>query len=132
MNLVYLLGRLILGGFFIMSGIGHFQRADMMAGYTASKGVPAAKLAVLVTGVQLLAGGLLLLVGWQVWLGALILVLFLVPAALIMHNFWTVPEPQARMTEMVQFMKNLAIAGALLMIMAYSRAGGLGAVALGH
>ncbi len=132
MNLVYLLGRLILGGFFLMSGIGHFQRADMMAGYPASKGVPAAKLAVRATGVQLLAGGLLLLLGWQVWLGALILVLFLVPAAFIMHNFWTVQEPQARMTETVQFMKNLAIAGALLMIMAYSRSGGLGGLALGH
>jgi uncharacterized membrane protein YphA (DoxX/SURF4 family) len=131
MNVVYLLGRIILGGFFIMSGISHFQRAEMMAGYAASKGVPAAKLAVLATGVQLLAGGLLLLLGWQVWLGALILVLFLVPTALIMHNFWTAQEPQARMTETVQFMKNLAIAGALLMIMAYSW-GGSSALALGH
>lgn len=132
MNVVYLLGRIVLGGFFLMNAMNHFRQSQMMAGYAGSKGVPAAKLAVLGTGVQMLVGGLMLLVGWQVWVGALILILFLVPVAFVMHNFWAVQDPQARMMEMVQFMKNLAIAGALLMILAYSYASGWSALALGR
>lgn len=132
MDVVYLLGRIVVGGFFLMNAMNHFRQAQMMAGYAGSKGVPAPKLAVLGTGVQMLVGGLMLLLGWQVWVAALILILFLVPVAFAMHNFWAVQDPQARMMEMVQFMKNLAIAGALLMILAYSYATEWSALALGR
>ena len=44
--LFYLAGRVLLGGFFIISGIRHFQHLPMMAGFTGSKGVPSPKLAV--------------------------------------------------------------------------------------
>ncbi|GBD32411.1 hypothetical protein HRbin33_01376 [bacterium HR33] len=132
MDVVFLLGRLILGGFFVMNGMNHFRMAGMMTGYAASKGVPAPKLAVLGTGLQMLAGGVMLILGWQVWIAALILVLFLVPVAFMMHNFWTVQDQQQRMIEMVQFMKNMAIAGALLMVMAYSYSTGWNTLALGQ
>jgi putative oxidoreductase len=120
MALLYLIGRIVVGGFFLMNGMNHLTKTEMMAGYAASKGVPAPKLAVVATGVQLLVGGLMILLGWYLWVGALILVLFLVPVALVMHNFWTVQDAQTRMVETIQFMKNLAIAGALLMLMAAS------------
>jgi uncharacterized membrane protein YphA (DoxX/SURF4 family) len=132
MDVVFLLGRLILGGFFVMNAMNHFRMAGMMAGYAASKGVPAPKLAVVGTGLQMLVGGVMLILGWQVWVAALILVLFLIPVALMMHNFWAVQDQQQRMMEMVQFMKNLAIAGALLMVMAYSYTTGWNTLALGR
>ncbi len=132
MDAVFLLGRLILGGFFVMNAMNHFKMAGMMSGYAASKGVPAPKLAVLGTGLQMLVGGVMLILGWYVWVAALILVLFLVPVAFIMHNFWAVQDQQQRMVEMVQFMKNFAIAGALLMVMAYSYATDWSALALGR
>jgi uncharacterized membrane protein YphA (DoxX/SURF4 family) len=132
MDVVFLLGRLILGGFFVMNAMNHFRMAGMMAGYAASKGVPAPKLAVVGTGLQMLVGGVMLILGWQVWVAALILVLFLIPVALMMHNFWAVQDQQQRMMEMVQFMKNLAIAGALLMVMAYSYTTGCNTLALGR
>jgi len=132
MDVVFLLGRLILGGFFVMNAMNHFRMAGMMAGYAASKGVPAPKLAVVGTGLQMLVGGVMLILGWQVWVAALILVLFLIPVALMMHNFWTVQDQQQRMMEMVQFMKNLALAGALLMVMAYSYTTGWNTLALGR
>jgi putative oxidoreductase len=132
MDILYLIGRIVVGGFFLMNAMNHLTKAEMMAGYAASKGVPAPKLAVVGTGVQLLVGGLMILLGWYLWVGALILVLFLVPVALVMHNFWTVQDAQTRMVETTQFMKNLAIAGALLMVMAASYATGWHPIALGQ
>ncbi len=131
MDAVFLLGRLILGSFFVMNAINHFRMSGMMSGYAASKGVPAPKLAVLGTGFQMLVGGIMLILGWQVWVAALILVLFLVPVAFIMHNFWAIQDQQQRMIEMVQFTKNFAIAGALLMVMAYSYSTDWSSLALG-
>lgn len=132
MDVLYLIGRLIVGAFFLMNGMNHLRQTEMLTGYTASKGVPAAKLAVVATGLQLLVGGLMVLLGWYVWVGALILVLFLVPVAFVMHNFWTVQDAQMRMIEMTQFAKNLAIAGALLMVLASSYATTWNPLALGQ
>jgi|FaiFalDrversion2_1042247.scaffolds.fasta_scaffold10927_2 putative oxidoreductase len=130
MDILYLIGRIVLAVFFLFSAIGHFTRVQMMSGYARSKGVPLAPVAVVATGVQLAAGGVMLLLGWYVWVGSLILIAFLVPVALIMHNFWAVKDPQMRMVEMVQFLKNLAIAAALLVVLAYSRATGWNPIGL--
>jgi uncharacterized membrane protein YphA (DoxX/SURF4 family) len=131
MEIVYLIGRIILGGFFLFNALNHLTRAGMMAGYAASKGVPLASLVVVATGLQLAVGGLMLLLGWYVWIAALVLVVFLVPVALVMHNFWAVTDPQLRMIELVQFTKNLALAGALLIIAAFHAATGWNPLAVG-
>ena len=112
-----LLGRLIFGGFFIMSGINHFTNAGMMAGYSASKGIPAAYLSVVGTGVMLVLGGLSVLLGLFPILGLLLLILFLVPTSLLMHNFWTIQDPQARAADQINFLKNMALTGAALALM---------------
>jgi uncharacterized membrane protein YphA (DoxX/SURF4 family) len=85
-----------------------------MAGYAASRGVPMAKPATLVSGVMMLLGALSVLLG--VWgdLGALLLFLFLVPTAFLMHGFWRETDPTAKQMEMVQFNKDVALAGAAL------------------
>jgi uncharacterized membrane protein YphA (DoxX/SURF4 family) len=124
MDIVYLISRIVLGMYFLMNGWNHFTRVPMMSGYTGSKGVPMPGLAVVGSGVMLAAGGVMLLLGWYVWVAALVLIVFLVPVAFTMHNFWTVPDEQMRMMEMVNFMKNMALAGALLMVLAYSKATG--------
>ncbi|MFZ8872141.1 MAG: DoxX family protein, partial [Candidatus Nanopelagicaceae bacterium] len=49
-------------------------------------------------------------------LGALLLAIFLVPTAFMMHNFWTIQDPQAKQGEMINFFKNLSLAGAALII----------------
>lgn len=122
MDILYLIGRVVLGIYFLFNAVNHMTRVQMMAGYTRSKGVPLPDLAVVGTGVQLAVGGVMLLLGWYVWVGALVLIAFMVPVALIMHNFWAVKDQQMRMMEMVQFTKNIAIAGALLVVLAYSYA----------
>lgn len=93
-------------------------RYQMMTGYAASKGVPSPKLAVVATGVLLLLGGLSILLGYQPTIGVLLIVIFLVPVAFMMHKFWAVQDPQMKTAEMVNFMKNIALAASALMFLA--------------
>lgn len=117
MEILSLLGRIIFGGFFVMSGINHFMNVGMMSGYAGSKNVPVPGLAVIGTGVMLVAGGLSVALGFLPILGLLFLILFLIPTSVMMHNFWTIQDPQMRAAEQVNFMKNIALAGAALALM---------------
>lgn len=116
LSAVSLFGRLIFGGYFVMSGVNHFIGLDRMAGFAASKGVPFPALAVLASGLLLLFGGAMMLLGWKAHVGAWLIVLFLVPVTLMMHNFWEVTDPAARMNDQIHFMKNLGLIGASLML----------------
>jgi putative oxidoreductase len=119
MDIIVLIGRILFAFLFLTSGVAHFTKRQMMAPYAASKGVPAAMAAVLAGGVLLLAGGVSVLLGIWADLGALLLVIFLVPTAIMIHNFWKETDPQARMNEMTQFSKDTALAGAALMLFAF-------------
>lgn len=116
MAVLVLIARLLFSAIFIMSGIGHLTQTDSMAQYAAAKGVPAPRVAVLLTGLMLIAGGLSVLLGLYVSIGAMLLVVFLLPAAVLMHNFWTLDDPQARQNDQIHFMKDLGLAGAALLI----------------
>ncbi len=76
------------------------------------------RVAVLVSGLLLLVGGLSILTGFQPTVGVLALVLFYLAVTFKMHNFWAIKDEMARMGEMVNFMKNLAIMGSALMFLA--------------
>ena len=117
MDYLFILGRVILGGYFIKNAYNHFKNTAMLSGYTASKGVPMPKLAVLVTGAMLLLGGLGILLGIYINLAVAILVLFLLGTLMKMHVYWKVEDPMARMGEHVNFYKNLALIGALLLLL---------------
>lgn len=112
------LGRILFGGFFIYSGYNHFANLAGMAGYTQSKGVPAAKVAVAITGVLLLVGGLSTLFNFYPVVGLVALIVFLVPVTFLMHAYWKVQDPMSKMGESVNFRKNLALLGAALVLLA--------------
>lgn len=116
MDLVFLVARAFVAGIFILSGIGHFAQADGMAQYAQAKGVPAAKAGVLFSGVLALVGGLSVLLGVYPDLGALLLVVFLLPVTFFMHAFWKETDPMAKQTENIAFMKNVGLIGAALLI----------------
>jgi uncharacterized membrane protein YphA (DoxX/SURF4 family) len=116
MDVLALIGRLIVGGYFLSAGVKHVLELDSMAGYAASKGVPLPGLAVIGSGLLLVAGGALILLGLKVRWGAWLVILFLIPTSFMMHAFWTVSDPQAAQGEMVNFTKNIALVGAALMI----------------
>jgi uncharacterized membrane protein YphA (DoxX/SURF4 family) len=116
-NQMFLLGRLIVGGYYLFSAFHHFTGLAMMSQYAAAKGVPAPGLAILVSGVLLAIAGLSFLLGVAPRIGVAALVLFLVPVTLTMHQFWNV-QGQMRIAEMVNFTKNLALLGSGLMFLA--------------
>lgn len=117
-TVVLYLGRILFGGFFVVSGYNHFANLQMMGGYTQSKGVPASKAAVAVTGIMLFVGGISTLFNFYPVIGLSALILFLVPVTFIMHAFWKVQDPMAQMGERVNFMKNLALLGGALILLA--------------
>lgn len=94
-----------------------------MSGYAKSKKVPAAGAVVVGSGVLILLGALSLVLGFYPDLGALALIIFLVPTAFLMHNFWAENDQMARMTEMVSFLKDIGLAGAALLVLLMLQAG---------
>jgi putative oxidoreductase len=120
-NIAFLIGRVIVGCFFLMNGFNHFAQLNMMAGYAKSKRIPAPTLAVGGSGVVLFLGGLSLLLGYHPTIGAALLVIFLLSVSFGIHNFWTVQDQQARIGEMTNFLKNMALLGLLLMTLAIPR-----------
>jgi len=117
MRALHVLGRAIFGGFFVYNGINHLQNSEGMGQYAAAKGVPAAEQAVQATGLMMLAGGLSIMAGLKPKQGLAAIVAFLVPVSLQMHRFWEEADAQKRQTEMIQFMKNMALVGAALTLM---------------
>ncbi len=117
MNALLLVGRLILGGFFLLSGVNHFLGFTMMTQYAKMKGVPFPAFAQGLTGVMLLLGGLSVLFGIYPIVGVILMLSFLLPVSLMMHNFWTIEDPQLRMADRINFLKNIALTGALLMLL---------------
>jgi putative oxidoreductase len=112
----FVIGRVLFSAMFIMSGIQHLMNLPMMSQYAASQKVPAPKVAVAVTGLMLIAGGMSILLGVQVQLGTLLLVLFLIPTAFMMHRFWGIADPMQAAVQRAHFMKNITLAGAALLI----------------
>ena len=113
---IHISGRVLFSMIFIMMGMTHFLKLNDMAGYAQTKGVPAPKVATVVTGIMILAGGLMVLLGWRRFIGAGLLAIFLIPNAFLMHAFWNENDPMAKMNEMGHFMKDLALAGAALFV----------------
>jgi putative oxidoreductase len=118
MAVTFLIGRLLLGGFFVMSGLHHFTDLATLSQFAAAKGVPAADVAILASGLLILFAGVSLILGWRPELGITAAVMFLVGVTFPMHNFWSLTDPAARAAEMGNFMKNTALVGATLMFVA--------------
>lgn len=117
MDLVALIGRILFSLLFLGSAFGgHFGATDATAGYAGSRGLKGARFLVLLTGVQLAAGGLMVLLGAWVDLGALLIAAFTLPTAFLIHHFWTDQDPMSRQMEMTQFMKDIALSGAALIL----------------
>jgi uncharacterized membrane protein YphA (DoxX/SURF4 family) len=117
MRSFFVAGRILFGGFFAFSGLHHFIERRKLSGYAASKGTPAAEVAVPATGALLLMGGASVLTGIKPREGLAAIVAFLIPVSFQMHRFWEISDPAQQQAEMTNFMKNMALAGAALMMM---------------
>lgn len=115
----FLVARVLFGGLLAFQGLNHFQNADAMSGYAQSKGVPAARASVLLSGGMLIFGGLGIVLGVFPTIAAGVVAAFLLVTTPMMHNFWAVPEDQQQ-AEMTNFIKNVELLGASLVFLVLS------------
>lgn len=112
-----LAGRILIAPLFLLSGFHKITGFSAVAATMAQAGLPFAEVLLAGSIVFELGGGLMVLLGWQARWGALLLAVFTVAATLMFHNFWSVDAAQYR-GQLNHFMKNLAILGGLVYIMA--------------
>lgn len=113
-------GRLLIGLPFAMSGFGKLAAYGKTTALIAAVGLPVPPLAYAVAVLVELGGGLLLIAGYQVRLVASVMAVFCFATALSFHSNF------ADQNQMINFLKNVMIAGGLLQTAAF----GAGAVSL--
>jgi len=132
-----LLARILLSLFFLWNGANLIrdwvQSSDLLGGRLAevagevvgNQAVALAHLILLLEVLCLFVGGLLVLIGFRGRLGALLLIIFLVPDTLVLHSFWTIdPGSVLAYTEhLTHFLKNVGLLGGLLMMVGFGSGG---------
>ena len=108
-------GRILLSLLFILSALSKIGAWAPLVQQLNGKGIPYAPFFLGAALVIELVGGLTLLLGWHARLGAWLLFLYLIPTTVIMHNFWAYTGEEQQV-QLVNFLKNLAIMGGLLLV----------------
>jgi putative oxidoreductase len=121
-NPTVLAGRILLGLIFVISGFGKISGFDGTVGYIAAKGLPLPQIVAVLTICIELGGGLMLMFGLFTRWAAFGLAAFTILAALIFHNFWAASEA-ARVSQQTNFMKNLSMAGGMLVLAVFGPGG---------
>jgi putative oxidoreductase len=123
MTTLFLIGRLIFGLYWLNAAYNHLFKSAGMIGYTQSKGMSAgtAKLAVFGTGLLALIGGASIILGYHPHYGMACIVIFLLGVTWKMHSYWNDTDPMQKMSNRVQFQKNIALLGATLMMFAITQ-----------
>ena len=119
-RLLNIVGRIMLATIFLMSAVGNkIPNFGKVSEFMASEGVPAASLMLAGAIVFLIAGSLSVVLGFRARIGAGLLLVFLALATYFFHDFWTfAPDSKDFEMQMIQFMKNLGLAGAMVMLIA--------------
>ena len=117
MKLLVPIGRALFALIFLNAVISNFSSGAIDAG--AAHGVPLATLAVPLAGILAGLGGLMILFGYRARFGAFLLLVFLVPVTLVMHDFWNVTDATQAGFQRAAFLKNTALVGTLFLFMYY-------------
>ena len=107
------LGRVLIAAIFLYSGFGKIMAPEGTQAYIAAAGLPLPIVGYVLAILVEVGGGLLLLIGYQTRLVALIIALYSIVAALAFHSQF------ADQNQLIHFMKNFCIAGGLLQIVAF-------------
>lgn len=116
MEFLFLVGRLIFGGYFIVNGLNHFSQKKGLTEYARAKHITSPGLAVTLSGALLFVSGVCIVLGIFVDIALLALVVFLFIVSFTMHAFWKDTDIQTKMSNQINFMKNMALLGASLMM----------------
>jgi putative oxidoreductase len=118
-GILAVLGRVMLSTIFLLSAVGNkIPNFSAVAGVMEKEGVPAPQILLVGAIIFLIAGSLSVILGYKARIGAALLLIFLVLATYYFHDFWTVTDPQVKQDQMIHFMKNLGLMGAMVLIIA--------------
>lgn len=117
-NPLALVARVLLAALFVPAGISKIAGFAGTVGYIGSVGLPLPVVGAVLAIVAEAGGGIALLLGFQTRIAALVLAVFTVVAGVFFHAFWAA-APEAAQMQQIMFMKNIAIAGGLLMLTAF-------------
>ena len=118
-GIVAVVGRVMLATIFLMSAVGNkIPNFNNVAGYMDSEGVPMPKVMLAGAIVFLIVGSVSIILGLKTRIGAGLLLVFLILATYFFHDFWTFEDAQEKQQQMISFMKNMALMGSMLFIMA--------------
>lgn len=118
LEIILIIGRIFFGALWIGAGFAHFKNLEAMTGYAQYKKLPAAKVGVIGSGLTFLIGGILVLIGTWIDLGALLIAITVITAALIFHQYWKETDVNTKMQETMAFNKDIALGGAALILFA--------------
>jgi putative oxidoreductase len=110
-----LAGRILISVMFLISGFFKVGGYAQIVGYATAVHLPAPGVAIALAAAVELACGLAILAGFKTRFAAWLLFLYLIPVTYFFHNFWAV-QGQEQQTQMVNFLKNAAIMGGLLVL----------------
>lgn len=117
MDVVVLIARVLFAAIFLTSGLAHLTATAAMTQYAEYKGVPAAKFSVIASGVLMIVGSVSIVLGIWGDLGALLLLVSILPIPFLMHTFWKA-EGEDKMNEQTQFNKTISLVGGSLALFA--------------
>jgi len=111
-GIVALIARIFLSFIFLVSGLKKIFKFDTTAEKMAAKGIPLPEVFLLGAVIFLIVGGLSVALGYKARLGAILLIVFLIPVTLLFHG------DIGNAGQQTQLMKNLGLMGGLLLIIA--------------
>ncbi len=117
-EVLFLIGRLMAALMYLLMGMNHFVHLPELIDYAGSRRTPMPLLTVPSTGVALICGALSIGLGVYPTAGVIIVVVFLVLAALLVHRPLPGDGPRVAQPEMFNFMRNMALAGTTLLLLA--------------
>lgn len=114
MKIVIIAARLLFSLIFLISGLSHFSPATIA--YAGTQGVPLPDITAPFSGLLAIVGALSIILGFKARIGAILIMIFLIPISYKMHAFWNVTEPMLYQMQFSMFMKNVSMLGGAFLI----------------
>ena len=118
-NTAALVGRIMLAAIFLTSGFQKVTGFEGTVGYIGSKHLPLPEVGAIIAILCELGGGILLLVGFKARWAGLVLAIFTLAAGLLFHDYWNLTDAAQVAANKINFWKNVAISGGMLMVFAF-------------
>ena len=118
MEVLFLIGRILFGGVFLMFGLMHFMKKKEMIEWIKTKEVGVPVLANFVAGLILVLSGICIVFGIFPQVAFILLIIFLIVVSFVMHDFWNIKnDNKEKMNQIIFFMYNVALLGANIMLL---------------